>query len=459
MVACYIFCYINICIHNVFFVNYLLSSCIIKIVPLTFANYLWDDFMKKHNYKMIRELNEVKILNLLRDDGPISRSDMAKKTNISKVTISEIVKRLSKEGFTKKAGKGSSTSKGGKRPTLIKLNPDKGYVIGIEIKKNLVNLAIANIEADIIAKDYFKYSDQDSMDEVINKTFQCIDQNLTDLSIDLDKLISIGIGVPGFVDYEKGVLSYSHKGWQEKPFATRFSEKYNIPVLIENDANMVAIGEDLLGAGKEESNFICITLEAGIGAGIIMDELLIRGATGMAGEVGYLKLGSTLQNPEKFENLYSDQNNYSDVLSENHLYEVIKSKLEEKDIALEKSFDECCIIDFLQMAEQGNEVVRDILDEYGEIIANLCTELVKSINPNLMVLSGEVIENSPYLFKKVHKYAKEIMQNIPFDANSIVIGKLSHDMACLQGAITLALQVVFNPFVKHKRLKQIHVNG
>ena len=413
--------------------------------------------MKKHNYKMIRKLNEVKILNLLRHDGPISRSEMAKRTNISKVTISEIVKRLDKEGYTLHAGKGKSTCKGGKRPTLIKLNPEKGYVIGIEIKKSRVNIAVANIESEIIDECGFTYSEKDSMENVIEKVFSCIDNELEKLSICHDKLISIGIGVPGFVDYEQGVLSYSHKGWDNKPFATLFSEKYNIPVLIENDANMVAIGEDLLGAGKNESHFICITLEAGIGAGIIMDNHLIRGATGMTGEIGYLELGNSLSNPEKYKHLYNNQNHYSDILSENHLFKVIKSALKKEDPDNAESYDNYSIIDFLKMADEGHPLVLEILDEYGEIIANLCTELIKSLNPNLMVLSGEVVENSPYLFNKIQKCAKRIMHNIPFDAKSIVAGELGNDTACLEGAITLALQVVFKPFVKHQRLKQIHV--
>mgnify|MGYP006292277913 CR=1 FL=1 len=415
--------------------------------------------MKKNNYKMIRKLNEIKILNLLRHKAPISRSEMAKQTNISKVTISEIVKRLDKEGFTKTAGKGQSTSKGGKRPTLIKLNPDKGYVVGVEIKKNRVNIAIANIESEIINECGFDYSDTETMNNVINKIFDCIDAELKALSIPYEKLISIGIGVPGFVDYEKGVLSYSHKGWEDKPFATRFSEKFGIPVLIENDANMVAIGEDLLGAGRNESHFMCITLEAGIGAGIIMDDQLIRGATGMTGEIGYLELGKSLSDPQKYTYLYNGQKYYGDILSEEHLYDVIKNSLKNSDFEAEKPIDDFDIKYFLRMAENGDPIVTEILDEYGELIANMCTELIKSINPNLIVLSGEVIENSPYLYSRIKQSAKKIMHNIPFDVSSIVIGELGNDTACLEGAITLALQVVFKPYVKHHRLKQIHVKN
>ena len=413
--------------------------------------------MNKTNLKMIKKLNELKILNLLRDEAPISRSEMAKATKISKVTISEIVSRLDKEGYILTLGKGNSTKKGGKRPTLIKLNPDKGYVIGIEIKRNEVNIAIANIISDIICEFGFEYGNEDSIDFVIVKIFTHIDKKLKNLSIKYDKLISIGIGIPGFVNYELGELSFSNKGWENKPFVAQFVKKYNVPVLIENDANMVAIGEDLLGAGRNESNFICITLESGIGAGIIMDNQLIRGSNGMAGEIGYLKLGYALENPRKYKKLYTDQDRFGSILSEDHLYTVIKSEIEKNSSDLEKPIDEYTIFDFLKLGEEGNEIVTEILDEYGEIIASLCTELIKTINPKLIILTGEVIENSNYLYCKIQEYTKQIMAEIPFDISSIIVGELGIDAACLKGAVTMALHVIFKPYIQHKRLRQIQI--
>ncbi|MCF7741087.1 MAG: ROK family transcriptional regulator [Candidatus Marinimicrobia bacterium] len=415
--------------------------------------------MNNKNIQILKELNEIKILNLLKNEAPISRSELAEKTNITKVTISEIIKRLDKEGYILVAGKGESTSKGGKRPTLIKLNPNKGYVIGIEYKRKKAHIAIANIESDIIAKTDFSYQVGTDLHSVIEKTFQKIDNLLESQEIPSEKLISIAIGVPGFIDYEKGELTFADtmKGWEKKPFASRFSKHYNLPVLIENDVNMVAIGEDLVGAGKDESNIVSIWIGAGVGAGIIMDNQLIRGASGIAGEIGYLEIGNFLANHSFLRNLYTNQKYIGDLLSEEHLFDVLKMKMEFKGKSLEKPIGEYNIIELLKLADQGNSNVQEILDEYAMILAIVCTELIKTINTNLIILSGTVIENSKYLFSKVQQFVKSNMRDIPFDASSIVIGELGGDTACLKGALALALQVIYKPYIKHKRLKQVHI--
>jgi DNA-binding Lrp family transcriptional regulator len=100
---------------------------------------------KKVNAQLIKKLNEVRILNLVRYEGPISRIELAKKTGISKVAVSEIIRRLDDAGFILEIGKGTSTKRGGKRPTMIKINPENGYVFGIEIHLKKANIALANL--------------------------------------------------------------------------------------------------------------------------------------------------------------------------------------------------------------------------------------------------------------------------------------------------------------------------
>ena len=415
--------------------------------------------MNNKNIQFMKELNEIKILNLLRNEAPIFRSELAEKTNITKVTISEIIKRLDKEGYILEVGKGESTKKGGKRPTLMKLNPDKGYVIGIEYKRKNAHIAIANIESEVLSLINFPYEVGVDLDTVIRRTFNSIDDQLEELDIDREKLISIAIGAPGFIDYEKGELTFADtmKGWEKKPFAAKFSKRYNVPVLVENDVNMIAIGEDLVGAGQEESNIVSIWIGAGIGAGIIMDNQLIRGASGIAGEIGYLEVGNVLANHSFLRNLYTNQKYIGDLLSEDHLFEVLQTAMQFKKNKLEKSINEYTITDFLRLGDEGNRDIQEILDEYALILAIVCTELIKTINTNLIILSGTVIENSQYLFSKVQQFTKSNMRDIPFDASSIVVGELGGDTACLKGALALALQVIYKPYIKHKRLKQVHI--
>lgn len=415
--------------------------------------------MINKNFRIAKELNEIKILNILLKEGATSRTDLAKRTNITKVTIAEILKRLGNEGFIDEAGKGESTKKGGKRPKLVKLNPDKGYVVGVEYKRNCARIAIANIESEILVKDIFYYEVGSSLSIVIEKTFECIDANLEKLKISEEKLISIALGVPGFIDYINGELIYADtmKGWERKPLAATISQRYKIPVIMENDVNLIAIGEDLLGAGKDVSDIVSIWIGDGVGAGIIIGNQLIRGASGIAGEIGYLEINNSLTNYTYLKHLYTNQRYVGDILSQEHLYNVLKIALEFQSHKLDKPVNEYSLAELLELGDKGNTVVQEILDEYSFVLANVCTELIKTINTNLIILSGTIVEKSNYLFIKTQQFVKNKMREIPFDISSIVVGELKGETACLMGAISLALQVIYKPYIVHKQIDHVHV--
>ncbi|MFP4549155.1 MAG: ROK family protein [Fidelibacterota bacterium] len=415
--------------------------------------------MINKNFRIAKELNEVKILNILRKEGPVSRSELAQRTNITKVTIAEILKRLGNEGFIEEAGKGESTKKGGKKPKLVKLNPDKGYVVGVEYKRTKARIAIANIESEIVTCEEISYELGTSLKKVIQKTFKIIDQSLQKLNIPEEKLISVAVGVPGFIDYENGELIYADtmKGWERKPLAETISRRYKVPVILENDVNMIAIGEDLVGAGKDESDIVSIWIGEGIGAGIVIDNQLIRGASGIAGEIGYLEINNSLTNHTYLKHLYSNQRYIGDILSEEHLFNVLKIALEFQSHKLEKEIDSYSLEELLKLGDEGNGVIQEILDEYSFVLANVCTELIKTINTNLIILSGSIIENSHYLYVKTQQFVKNKMREIPFDISSIVIGELKGEKACTMGAISLALQVIYKPYILNRQIDHIHI--
>lgn len=414
--------------------------------------------MKKNNSQLIKQLNDVKILNILREDSPISRISLAQKAHISKVAISDIINRLGKEDFILEIGKGKSTEKGGKRPTLVKLNPDKGYVVGIEFKREKALIAIANIESVIASETEAHFKIDESINTVIQDICTHIDEQLDKLKISKDKLISIGIGVPGFINYEKGELIFADtmKGWDKQPFAAQFSKHYHIPVLIENDVNLITTGEHLLGAGKNQDNLVCIWIGGGIGAGIITDGQLLRGISGSAGEIGYFELSNDLPNRSFLKNLYANQRYYGDILSENHLYDTIKIKLQWDKDSLEKGIENYSLAELLKLGDTNNTTIQEILDEYAILISDVCVKLIKTLNMGMIILSGTVVENSNYLFQKIQQFIKGNMHNIPFKVNSIKVGELG-DQACVRGALTMALRVVFEPLFVQRNLNQIHI--
>ena len=333
-----------------------------------------------------------------------------------------------------------------KRPILLKLNPKAGYVVGVEIKITHTNIALANIESNI--KEISLLEDEAGlpMDVTVPKIIDRIDGLLKKHKIKKTKLRSIGISLPGFLDYEKGAIQYAETliGWAQLPLASRFIDYYQIPIILENDVNTITLAEKSLGAGQGKSNIICLWIGEGIGAGIIMGGQLIRGENGNAGEIGYIEVGNYIADTKKFKYLYKNQKYFGELLAEINLLKALKKSLQIDSLIQLDSSTSTFLHNLLQEGDQGNQAVQRVLDEYAYFVAVLCMNMIKTINPNLIILNGPVIENSEYLLSKIRSIVKRRMTNIPFKASTIVVGDLKKQ-AGIKGAITLALQTIFEP--------------
>ncbi len=399
----------------------------------------------KANQKLIKTLNEIRLLNIIKEEGPVSRSELAKKTRISKVAISDIVNRLHKTGFVCEIGKGESTSRGGKRPTLLKLNADNRFVIGLEIRRRHTTIMIANIDSDIKAREQFQYAAGTSSQKIMPILFETIDTMLERCDISIDKLVSIGIGIPGFVNYTKGKLLFADTmhGWGDFPLASFFMDRYQVPAIVENDVNNITLGESLMGSGRERSNLACIWIGEGVGSGILMDGKLVRGATGSAGEIGYLELGHFV-NLDCVKDLYSGQRYFGEILSERNLLDTLMMKLQQKVPDQNEDLEHQTLHALLKRGDEGDQVIQHLLDEYAYLLSTLCTHYIKTLNPNLILLSGQVIEHSRYLVDKVRQVAQNLMVDLTLQPTSIVVGELGEE-AGVKGAIAMALQQIFEP--------------
>jgi len=410
---------------------------------------------EKVNSQLIRTINEKRLLNLIRDAGPITRNELAKRAKISKVSVSGIINRLDNDGFILETGKGESTSKGGRRPTLLKLNPDNGYVIGIQIKRGNITIALANFESTIKGIEQHSYKINASIDEVISIIFSKINFLLKKCNVPEEKLISIGISMPGIIDYAKGELKYAVtlSEWVHLPLALRFSEQYNIPTIIENDVNTITLIESLLGAGRGYSNIICIMIESGIGSGIISNGQLVRGETGTAGEIGFFHVENC------FNNNNHDNNHQflGELLSEVNLLNILKQSIQTDKSISKEELEHLTLKDLLILCDNGNEMIQKTLDEYANPLAMVCMNLIKTLNPGLLIICGFIIENSNYLFKNVVEIVNQGMKNIPFKQGKMVVGELGEN-AGVQGAIVLALQTIFEQPFKRSQVHNYNIN-
>lgn len=236
----------------------------------------------------IRDINKQIVLNYVRERSPISRAEIARETNLQRSTVSAIIDSLRSVGLIEEIGEGSST--GGRKPTLLKLKTNEPVAIGIDLTPRHTTIALADLAGKVLEEETFPTSpDMVFMTEKIVERVAGIAEKypLSDLAV--------GISVPGIADQTSGhVLYIPYFDWHEWDIGKKITERTNLPVTIDNDANAIALAELWFGRDKirKVSNFITVLVGEGVGTGIVFDGQVYRGERGAAGEFGHMIVGS-----------------------------------------------------------------------------------------------------------------------------------------------------------------------
>jgi len=234
----------------------------------------------------IKRLNKDVIEGIIRSNGPITKPEIAKLTQLSLVTVNKTVTILLKEKKVKTSGVNEST--GGRRAQFFEINDEANYYVGLYYDKNHYIGAIANSIGETIFEQKFPIR-IDVYEEVLEDTYSVLDLLVARCEDHIIK--AIGIGVPGVV--KEGVITNIPTicSWEGKDIASLIRERYQIPVLLENDINLTTLGVYALKYQKDKiNNLALIYLEQGIGSGFIINRSLFKGTTNFAGELGYLHI-------------------------------------------------------------------------------------------------------------------------------------------------------------------------
>ncbi|MCD6355812.1 MAG: ROK family transcriptional regulator, partial [Anaerolineaceae bacterium] len=216
---------------------------------------------RKGDSSLVRNINQQIILNLIRTKGPISGAELSKITKLQAATVSKIIKILAEIRLIEVDSRGSSTHLGGKKPILWRIAPDYGYFIGIEVLPFEVRCSILNLNSNIIAQRTNVQSQTLYKDNVISAIKEMIDNLISDCNIPEEKIIGTGVGIAGLVDSETGTVRFSISlGLKEFRLKQKMEKIVNFPVIVANDANAAAVGEQWLGQGIETSHLVYIAV-------------------------------------------------------------------------------------------------------------------------------------------------------------------------------------------------------
>lgn len=265
----------------------------------------------------IRMLNEKLILNYIRLEGPLSRVEIADRLGLSRATVSSIINTLIGKELVEEGDRFHVTlnPKGGKRATAVGFKADAGYIIGIDIGRRHLTIVLRNLEVKR-PDNTRQWSESDRFDtgpgaEVcLSIVAEKLENLLKTHDVTWDQVVGIGIGIPGTLDRDLRKLTDPPlmPKWCgiDIPMTLRrllkLKGQTKIPIYLDNDANMGALGESRYGAGRDSMNMIYIKIGAGIGAGLILNGRLYRGERGTAGEFGHIIIDKSGPKCERCQN-------------------------------------------------------------------------------------------------------------------------------------------------------------
>lgn len=229
-----------------------------------------------------------KILRLVRDDGPLSRVDLAAALEVSRTTIAVEAGRLIELGLAADAG--PAASRGGRRSTLVDLNEQVRFV-GIDIGATSMRVAVTDGRLRVLCRAREPKSDiRQGPEPVLARALELTRKLLAEHGV--QRPAGVGIGVPGPVDFHAGVPVSPPimPGWDGYPVRDALSRELGCPVLLDNDVNVMALGEQHNGVARSARDFLFVKIGTGIGCGIVIDRHIYRGVDGCAGDIGHIRV-------------------------------------------------------------------------------------------------------------------------------------------------------------------------
>lgn len=314
-------------------------------------------------------------------------------------------------------------------------------IIGIDLGGTTAKFAIMTLEGEIQQKWSIDTNILDEGSHIVPEIVATINHHLELYGMSPEDFVGIGMGTPGSVDIEAGtVIGAYNLNWKTlQPVKEQIEAGTKIPFVLDNDANVAALGERWKGAGENDPNVIFITLGTGVGGGIVAEGQLLHGVAGCAGEIGHVTV-----DPNGYMCTCGKRGCLETVSSATGVVRVARSLAEEYagDSQLKKSLDDGQDItskDVFQLAEAGDPLALMVVDKVCFFLGLACGNLGNSLNPSAIVLGGGVSAAGEFLRSRVEQYFREFTFPQVRESTKIKLAQLGNEAGVI-GAGSLALK-------------------
>ncbi|MGE7385581.1 ROK family transcriptional regulator [Streptomyces sp. NPDC004126] len=369
----------------------------------------------------LHRANLERVVRAVRLAGSLTQAEIARTTGLSAATVSNIVRELKESGTVEV----TDTSAGGRRARSVSLSGDAGIVIGVDFGHTHLRVAVGNLAHQVLAEEAEPLDVDASWVEGFDRAESLVGRLVQGVGVARDKVIGVGLGVPGPIDVESGTLGSTAilPGWAGINPRQELSQRLGVPVYVDNDANLGALGELVWGSGRGVRDLAYIKVASGVGAGLVINGQIYRGPGGTAGEIGHITLDESgpvcrCGNRGCLET-FAAARYVLPLLQGTHGPELTMEKV-------------------VELARGGDPGCRRVITDVGRHIGSGVASLCNLLNPSRIVLGGSLAEAGELVLapirESVGRYA------IPSAARqlSVLTGSLGNRAEVL-GALALVL--------------------
>lgn len=403
----------------------------------------------------LKRRNKSLILSMIHQRGPISRAELTGLTHLSKVTITRLVKELLEEEIVREMG--LDVSSGGRRPILLELNPDSGFIVGVDVGLDSIRAGVTNLKGNILMGVKRKNEVSKTGQELAQRIKEVVDELLgqTHIRSDVrpDKIKGIGISIPGLIDAKNGVVLFGHVVNEKKiPLRSLLKESFTYPIYLDNDANVGVLGERYLGVGKEVKDILYVHVKRhqkdrmSLGCSFVIDGRIYRGASQTAGELGLRvpidpKLEGVTQEDLAGLLPWVIDPSFSDLA-----VQMIRSGRPSLMKTMVKDNLEAVTFDtVLEAARKKDRVALDAFERIGRTVGIRIAFLVDFLNPELVVLGGDIVYAEELILTPIRDTVSRLAFEVPAQSVAIRLAELRGEFGACAGSSYLVLSHLLQP--------------
>jgi predicted NBD/HSP70 family sugar kinase len=326
----------------------------------------------------VRQLNRLRVIETIYRHPATSRAEIMRRTGLARQTVSTVVEELARAGVVEESAAEDERRRNmGRPPILLSLVPGAAFAVGLDFGHQHIRVAVCDLSGQPVVDDWSPAEVDHAPTQSFDLAHELVRAALTSASIDHDQLLGVGMGLAAPINRTTGELEADGilPGWHGIRPAAEMESRLGVPVQLDNDANVGALGEKVFGAGRDVDDLVYVRLSAGIGAGMILSGRPYHGSLGVAGEIGHA---------------LSDPHGAICRCGNRGCLETVASSVAVAALLEHSTGQAVSIETLLELVAAGDRGARRAVADAGEAVGTVLAVLVNIVNPELLLVGGEL---------------------------------------------------------------------